>query len=116
MYFVGWLFRNPQGLKKFRKELISAFTPKKAVKEKVNIIIGTLRQKYKKVIGIHIRQADYKEFKGGMYFINQIRVREIINEFIQKNSIDKNETVFFIASDGPVDLGIFHSLNMYISK
>lgn len=115
-YFIGWLFRNPLGLRKFRRELVSAFAPNKIIEQKVTDIIMPLRQKFEKIVGVHIRQADYRTFKGGVYFINQTRVKEIIDEFIQKNSMDKNKTLFLITSDGPVEANIFRNLTTYISK
>ncbi len=116
LYFVGWLFRNPAGLKRCRRELVSAFTPNSAIEKKVTDIIGSLRQTHEKIIGVHIRQHDYREFKGGAYFIDQTRVKEIIDEFIQRNSINKNATLFLITSDGPIEGSIFRNLNTYISK
>lgn len=115
-YFTGWLFRNPVGLKKFRKELVSAFSPNKTIENKIASIIKPFRQKYDKIIGVHIRQTDYRTFKGGIYFIEQIRAREIMDEFIMKNNTDKDKVLFLITSDGPVDSSFFNDLNIYISK
>ncbi|MDP3962623.1 MAG: hypothetical protein Q8Q03_02035 [bacterium] len=115
-YFSGWLFRNPVGLAKYRKNIISAFAPSKDTEKRVEDIIQPLRKEYEKIIGIHLRQSDYRTFKGGDYFISQTRVKEIIDEFIQKNSIDKNRILFLMTSDGPIESGIFRNLNAYISK
>jgi len=115
IYFTGWLFRNPIGLKKFRNELISAFRPNNHIEKKIQNIIGPFRKKYEKIIGIHIRQADYKIFKDGKYLIPQDRIREIINEYVRENIIDTNKTLFLITSDGPIDDSLFKNLNIYIS-
>src|SRR3989344_6578733 len=79
-YFVGWLFRNPAGIEKFRERLIQSFSPNEKIKRRVDEIIKPLRLRYQKIVGIHIRQSDYKEFKGGIYFIAQKRIKEIIGE------------------------------------
>ncbi len=115
-YFIGWLFRNPVGLKKFRTELVFAFAPNKIIEEKVTNIIKPLRKKYIEIIGIHLRQSDYGTFKGGVYFIHQARARKIIDEFIIKNSINTDETLFIITSDGQIEKETFQNLNIYISK
>lgn len=115
-YFIGWLFRNPIGLKKFRKELISAFTPNSQIEGRVTKIIVPLRENYEHIVGVHIRQADYIEFKGGIYYVSQTRAKEIIDEYVSKNGIDRSKTLFLIASDGPIDTSIFRNLNVYISK
>jgi hypothetical protein len=116
IYFTGWLFRNPKGLGKFGNELRAAFTPTAKVETRVNSIITPLRQKYQKIIGIHIRQADYKMFKDGKFFISQERIREIVSEYAKETILDAGETTFLITSDGHVDEGLYKNLNVYISK
>ena len=116
IYFLGWLWRNPVGLKKFRNELIAAFAPAIEIEMKANSIVLALRQKNEKVIGIHIRQADYETFKGGRYLIDQKRIREIVYEYMRENELNAKGTSFIITSDGHVDDNIFKDLNIYISK
>jgi hypothetical protein len=116
LYFTGWLFRNPLGIKKWRQELVEKFTPRKEVMARVSEIIFPLRAKYKKIIGIHIRQADYKVFKDGKFLISQERIREIVSEYAKENIIDATDTVFLITSDGPIDESLYKNLNIYISK
>ena len=116
IYFTGWLFRNPSGLDKFRAELVKAFAPNEKVADKVQEILTPLRQKFNRLVGIHIRQADYGEFKSGKYLIDQKRVREIINEYAKNHNLDILKTVFIITSDGRIDENHFAGLNIYISK
>jgi hypothetical protein len=116
IYFAGWLFRNPAGLRKWRRELIPQFTPASPVEKRVTDIAISLREKYQRVIGVHIRQADYKVFKGGTYFMSQEKVRSILNEYISKNSFTINTTLFLMTSDGSMDPEAFKGLNVYISK
>lgn len=116
VYFIGWLFRNPRGLERYRKEIIEYFRPALEIEEHAESIIKGLRGKYEKVIGIHIRQGDYKDFKGGKYFIPQERVREILSEYARENILDAGKTAFIVASDGPVDESLFKNLNVHFSK
>ena len=116
LYFTGWLFRNPKGMAKFRKELFVTFFPSGQVERRVSEIISPLRQKYKKIIGVHIRQADYAGFKDGRFLISQERVREIVSEYAKENILDASSTAFLITSDGPVDESFYKKLNIYISK
>ncbi|MEK7609645.1 MAG: alpha-1,2-fucosyltransferase [Patescibacteria group bacterium] len=116
IYLDGWLFRNPIGLEKFRKEIKKTFIPRKDVRITVESTIGKIRSDYNKIVGLHIRQGDYMTWRNGDYFIEQKRVREIIDEFISNFNIDKNKTCFLIASDGPIDKEIFFDLNIFISK
>lgn len=115
IFFSGWLFRNPKGLEKYRKELTIAFSPNDNICSQVNNIISNLRAKYDKIIGVHIRQGDYRTFKGGSYLINEIRIRSILDEYIDKLHLDKEKTLFLLASDESIDENKFQNLNIYKS-
>ena len=116
IYFDGWLFRNSVGLEKYRQKIKEYFKPRGDVEKKVVSETQTIRKKYKNVIGVHIRQGDYKTWRGGQYLIPQKRALEIIEEYLSFSGLNKNETCFFIASDGLVDEKIFSGLNTFISK
>jgi hypothetical protein len=115
-YFDGWLFRNPIGLRKYHKEITEYLKPRRDIQDLVESKIKEIRSKYTKVIGVHIRQGDYKTWKGGVYFLDQGRVREVLNEYISKFGINKDKTCFFIASDGKIDESLFSGLNIVVSK
>jgi hypothetical protein len=116
LYFTGWLFRNPVGINKFRNEIVIAFKPSNKTETRITSIFDELKQKFELVIGIHIRQADYKIFKESAYFLEQGRVREIINEYAIVYNLNLVKTVFLITSDGPIQTDVFKGLNTYISK
>jgi len=115
LYFSGWLFRNPLGLLKFANELHTIFAPRKKIVDKVQSIVSPLRSTYSHVIGIHIRQSDYNNFKNGSFIIKQERVRSIIEEYLSKKALERTKTIFVITSDGPIDSNVFKDLNIYIS-
>lgn len=114
MYFSGWLFRNPRGLEKFRKEIVEYFKPIGKIDAEVNSLISNAR-KYKHVVGVHVRQSDYKEFKNGAYWIEQTRVREILDEYLKFSGKTKEEVCFVITSDGKIRTELFTGLNILIS-
>jgi hypothetical protein len=116
IYFDGWLFRNPKGLEKYRTEIKEYFRPQKKVVDSVYSQIKPLRGKYQSVIGVHIRQGDYKKWKNGAYFIEQKRAREIMEEYLLIFKKRKDETCFIITSDGPIDKKHFTGLNVVVSN
>lgn len=116
IYFDGWLFRNPVGIQKYREKILEYFKPRKDVEDSVKTQIKNIRNSFKNVIGIHIRQGDYKTWRGGAYFIPQTRVREIIDEYLKVSKNNASETYFIITSDEPVDIPLFSGLNASISK
>ena len=115
-YFSGWLFRYPEGLVRHREILRDTFGPNRRVCATVEKIVMPLRQQFKHVIGVHIRQADYASFKGGKYIITHQRVREILTEYLAYQAIDSQSVVFVLASDGHIPRETYEGLNVYISK
>jgi hypothetical protein len=116
VYFEGWLFRNPDGLTQYREALVEAFAPNEVIREKVDTILHTLSDNASThVIGIHLRQGDYRVFKNGVYLISPARMREIVDEYIQEKSLSPEVVSLFIASDGPVDAEVFSGYKTYIS-
>ncbi|MDE2173475.1 MAG: hypothetical protein KGJ31_02680 [Patescibacteria group bacterium] len=116
LYFDGWLFRNPTGIEKHRESIREYFSPKKNAVDNIRRFLSPLRTKYRHVIGVHIRQGDYRTWKGGKYFVPQKRVREVIDDYTAFAGIDAKDTCFVIASDGPIDAAHFAGLYTAISK
>jgi hypothetical protein len=116
IYLDGWLFRNPVGLIKYHKEIKKYFQPKKNIISLIDLNIKNLRNQYQNIIGVHIRQGDYKLWRDGIYYIEQKRVREILDEYLRETNTDKTKTCFAIASDGQIDISIFEGLNIFLSK
>lgn len=66
------------------------------------------------IIGVAIRQGDYRNWKDGRYFIE---TKTYIRWMIEIKKFFKNESVgFFIASDEKQDLSLFSGLNYFFRK
>ncbi|EKD90143.1 MAG: hypothetical protein ACD_32C00012G0012 [uncultured bacterium] len=113
VYLDGWAFRNPVGLKKYRKQLIKAFQPKEAIVKKTENFIKQIGGK-NNLIGVHIRQGDYKskDFMNGTWYFNEEEVANILRAYLEKRHKDPKKTVFVICSDGPLSLHPFKGLNI----
>jgi len=116
IYFDGWLFRNPLGIKTHHHEIKTFFEPRADIKKRAESIMSDLRKKYTHIIGIHIRQGDYKKFKRGAYFITQERYVEVMRQFMEYYGYDYDDTIFYIASDGNIRADLFSDMNIYISR
>ncbi|MBU3968901.1 alpha-1,2-fucosyltransferase [Patescibacteria group bacterium] len=113
LYFEGWLFRNPEGIKKYRKEILEYFKPIPKIEKNVEHFLGKNINKH--LVGVHIRQGDYKIFKDGRFYIEQKRVREIMDEYLNFIKKSHSEVVFIITSDGQIDEKQFMGLQYKIS-
>ncbi len=116
IYLDGWLFRNPVGIEKYRNEIIEYFKPRSDIGARIAEQIKELRKQYQHLVGVHIRQGDYATWRSGAYFIEQKRVREILDEYISISKIDNNKICFTITSDGPIDTDFFDGLNIVVSS
>lgn len=116
IYFDGWLFRNPIGVTKYHQKIIEYFKPKDHTIQTISLFIKPLKEQYSYLVGVHIRQGDYKIFKGGRYFIEQTRIRKILDEYLREFNKDPQHTCFVITSNGPVDQNIFAGLHLAISN
>ncbi|MBI4224908.1 MAG: alpha-1,2-fucosyltransferase [Candidatus Sungbacteria bacterium] len=116
IYFDGWLFRNPAGVMKYHSEILEYFKPKDETRKTIAAFMEPLKTQYDNLVGVHIRQDDYKTFKGGRYFVEQARIREILDEYLREFKKDPEHTCFIITSNGPIKREIFQGLHFEISN
>jgi len=114
LYFEGWLFRNPVGIEKYREEILGYFRPIQSIETKISNFLKNHSGKH--MVGVHIRQGDYRTFKNGQFFIEQNRIREILNQYLGVIKKAPNEVTFIITSDGQIDETEFKGLQYEISK
>lgn len=112
LYFDGWLFRNPDGIRKYRDKIVRYFTPKEPVRRTIDSVIAPLRKRFTHIVGVHIRQGDYATFKNGRYSLETPRVFEVLKEYLKENAIQQEEAAFIITSDGSIDVNDFPDLNI----
>ncbi len=115
-YLDGWLFRNPVGLEKYREKIRAYFAPKATIQKTIADFLDPIKQTYPNRIGVHIRQGDYRTWRNGAYFIEQKRIHEILEEYLETQKLLAAQTCFIIASDGPINPAIFAGLNIVVSK
>jgi len=65
-----YIYCSPELLVKHRVQILDFFTPSGGVNAKCQQIVGSLKQDFDLVIGVHIRHGDYKEYSGGEHFFS----------------------------------------------
>lgn len=116
LYFTGWLFRNPRGLEKYQKEIARFLKPKEEFTKPAEEHLANARNTYRHIVGVHIRQTDYRTHKSGEYYISTERVRAILDEYLSHVHQSPKEALFIIASDETIQEKTFTGLNILINK
>jgi hypothetical protein len=64
----GWLFRDHPSLDKHAEAVRAFFRPAPEIEWNVGALIAGARADCDVLVGVHVRQGDYKNFLGGKYF------------------------------------------------
>lgn len=104
----GWKFRDDVNLVRYRRIIADYFTPVPAIREKAENVVLRARLSGSPVIGIHIRQGDYRGWKGGAHYFETSQYAHWMREVTALNSGEK--PTFLICSSDPVDLREFGHL------
>jgi hypothetical protein len=68
IFLRGWLIRASQSVKRHGDEIRRYFRPDEAFRARAETRVHALRQRNDVVVGIHIRQGDYRTWLDGKYF------------------------------------------------
>jgi hypothetical protein len=101
MCFVqGWEYQAGTSLTKHKTIISNFFKPKTEYLDKINGFIQNLRLKNRRLIGIHIRQGDYKNFLNGKFYFQTGEyinlIRQITDLFVSQF---KQKPIFIIFSN-----------------
>jgi len=119
MYFnyqAGWPFRNPVGIEKYREQIKKYFLPKLAIRQPAEKLINSLKGRYGHIVGVHLRQGDYKNrFMDGELYFTENQIAEILKQYLANFNRTAAETCFIICSDGPINRSAFENLNIALA-
>ncbi len=101
LYCIGWFFRNPRGLERYRKEIVTAFEPREYIRREIDTALAPLRGKT--LIGVQLRQKPFPGFPNGDFLVSPLRVRQIIEEYLREHALDARDVALVIVSDKNVD-------------
>jgi len=110
VYLDGGQFENPKGVKKYRKQITKKFLPEANVVKKVDNFLKRFRNCC--LVAVHIRQGDYKRYRGGKLYFSQPEVASILRLFIAKYYKGNKKVKFILFSDSKIDLNNFTGLDI----
>jgi hypothetical protein len=110
VFVYGWWLRTPRLVKKHGEKIRAYFRPVEKFQNASRAAIEPLRRQADVVIGVHVRQGDYRGWFGGKYFFPAERyaawMRELASQFPGR------KVAFFVCSDEPRRLEEFAGLTV----
>jgi hypothetical protein len=97
IFVHGWKFRATNLVERHAQKIRDYFEPLDKFENAAREIVGTLRREADIVVGVHIRQGDYRHWRNGKFFFEIDRyaswMREIAGQFPGR------PVAFFVCSD-----------------
>ena len=110
VFVYGWWLRTPNLVKKHGGKIRAYFRPVPEFQNASRAAIEPLRRTADIVIGVHIRQGDYRGWQGGKYFFPAARYAAWMNELAAQ--FPGRKVAFFVCSDEPRHAGEFPGLTV----
>ncbi len=108
----GWGFQPGQLLSKHRERICAFFQPGHEYNLRITEFISQAKTGNRLLIGIHIRQGDYKNFEGGKYFFETDSYIRLISHLNQQFFTELNQKPrFVIFSNQSLKQEVFHLLD-----
>ncbi|MBE9203864.1 alpha-1,2-fucosyltransferase [Synechocystis salina LEGE 06099] len=110
IFFHGLYFYAPKCLENNKEKIRHLFTPSNTIISRVKAIIAKAKSKSDIIIGVHIRQGDYKTHSNGIMYYSldeYIKVMRCLKEQFQDKKVS-----FIICSDEYQNLSSYKDLNL----
>jgi hypothetical protein len=107
VFALGWLFRTDTLTQKHHAVIRQFFMPRRSHRMRAEKILVNARQNVDHVVGIHMRQTDYKTFAQGKYFFSPETYRKIMGKIASRLP---GKTAFLVCSDAPIPFDQFPGL------
>lgn len=101
----GWPILSAEVLKKYDDLVKTVFMPIDRIRIEVERFVQTARLSCDLLIGIHIRQGDYRIWNNGIHFFHTDQYIEIMTKIQKLHS--KKHVRFVVASNEPQDWNLF---------
>lgn len=125
IYFDGWLFRNPVGIKKYRKQILDYFQPQAHFVKRAYEFTESLRGQYDYLVGVHIRQRkpgdtswskerdlrEWEQMDAKSFFYEEHLgfVRSFLEEYLKEFKKNRERTCFILFSTNKMNFEKYFS-------
>ncbi|MBW4055937.1 MAG: hypothetical protein HIU83_11170 [Proteobacteria bacterium] len=105
----GWFFKDLNNVAKHSEEIRRFFTPAEKYKRNVSSLIFRARKECDVLVGVHIRQGDYKRWLNGQYYFSTDSYVTLMKRF--SKSLGDKRIRFLICSNVTQDESVFAGLD-----
>jgi hypothetical protein len=107
---MGWKFSDHLGMRQHREEITRYFTPVESVRRPAEKIVSHARELGDLLVGVHIRQDDYRQWKNGIHFYETEQYVQWMKELSERNPGKK--VIFLICASNSLDESLFEGLSL----
>ncbi len=96
-FIQGWEFKADRLLVKYKPDIVDFFLPAMYYQKIIDSFMNAIRKPSQKIMGLHIRQGDYKIFEGGKYYFETDEYLSIMKNLISNES----NILFVVCTNNP---------------
>ena len=111
VFVQDWFFRNPDNCVRHHDLIRSYFTPWERYLARSRAVLEPARRRGRFVIGVHVRQTDYKTFRDGRFYFSHEQYRNVMER--AEAAFPSESVSFLVCSDAPVPPDAFAGLDVY---
>jgi len=109
LFTKGWLFRDGANFGKHGETLRRFFTPAPEYLERIDLLMERARQDCDQLVGVHIRQGDYKKWLKGKHYYSSEAYAQLMRRY--RDAAGERRVRFLICSNEPQDERLFAGLD-----
>lgn len=110
----AWMFRDFIHIHKHAGQIRAFFTPVEKHSSAVSNLISRARKDCDLLVGVHLRQGDYKRWQGGRYYFTTAEYAAIMKRFAA--TMPDKKLRFLICSNEKQDEGTFKGLHIVMGN
>jgi len=106
---TGWEFRYPEAVRRQARAIREFFAPRADIGQRAREVSARARAGCDVLVGVHVRQGDYRLFEGGRYFFPAAEYRRVMAATAA--SLGSRRVGFLVCSNEPQDPGAWAGLS-----
>jgi hypothetical protein len=109
IFVKGWDFRDSEDSAPYWEKIRSYFKPVDYLRLPAEEVVKKAREKATFVVGVHIRQGDYRQWESGRHYFETIYYIGLMKAYAAGKS---GSVAFLVSSDQPMNPSDFEGLNI----